>query len=265
MVPIINVIIDEASQIEVGQYVPLFKTFGKTLRKMCFVGDDKQLPPHGQDDLQNLQSIFEVDHLRESLTFLDTQYRMPPQIGDFISEQVYDGDLLSHSGHVVPSSAIACRFVDVNGSEQLDQDGKSLLNRKEVKAITRLAHHLQEENKSFRIITPYDAQRGALEEALRDEDLNWEDKCFNVDSFQGNEDHVIIISVVRSKALGFLSSMRRTNVMLTRCQRAMYIVSSRAFLEGKGADSLVGRMAAELGNRPGAWLTHEDLEAGKFE
>jgi hypothetical protein len=42
MVPIINVIIDEASQIEVGQYVPLFKTFGKTLRKMCFVGDDKQ-------------------------------------------------------------------------------------------------------------------------------------------------------------------------------------------------------------------------------
>ncbi|KAH9994876.1 AAA domain-containing protein, partial [Russula vinacea] len=115
------------------------------------------------------------------------------------------------------------------------------------------------------IITPYDAQRGALEEALRDEDLKWEDKVFNVDSFQGNEDHIIIISVVRTKALGFLSSLRRTNVMLTRCQRAMYIVSSRAFLEGKGADSLVGRMAAELGKRPGAWLTHEDLESGRFE
>ena len=41
-VPIENVIIDEASQIEVGQYVPLFKTFGKSLRKICFVGDDKQ-------------------------------------------------------------------------------------------------------------------------------------------------------------------------------------------------------------------------------
>jgi hypothetical protein len=59
--------------------------------------------------------------------------------------------------------------------------------------------------------------------------------------------------------------MRRTNVMLTRCQHAMYIVSSRAFLEGKGADSLVGKMAAELGARPGAWLTSEDLENGKFE
>ena len=55
------------------------------------------------------------------------------------------------------------------------------------------------------------------------------------------------------------------NVMLTRCQHAMYIVSSRAFLEGKGADSLVGKMAAELGQRPGAWLTYDDLEDGKFE
>ncbi len=81
----------------------------------------------------------------------------------------------------------------------------------------------------------------------------------------GNEDHVIIVSVVRSKALGFLSSMRRTNVMLSRCQLAMYIVSSQAFLEGKGADSLVGKMAAELGKRPNAWLTQKDLEDGKFE
>jgi hypothetical protein len=31
------------------------------------------VPPHGQDDLGNLKSIFELDHLRESLSFLDTQ------------------------------------------------------------------------------------------------------------------------------------------------------------------------------------------------
>jgi len=81
----------------------------------------------------------------------------------------------------------------------------------------------------------------------------------------GNEDHVIIISVVRSKGLGFLTSTRRTNVMLSRCQRRMYVVSSRAFLEGKGSNSLVGKMAAELGSRPGAWLTQKDLEDGKIE
>ncbi|KAH9959578.1 P-loop containing nucleoside triphosphate hydrolase protein [Russula dissimulans] len=184
-VPIIKVIIDEASQIEVGQYVPLFKTFGKTLRKICFIGDDKQLPPHGQDDLGNLQSIFELDHLRDTLSFLNTQYRMPPQIGNFISEHVYDGKLKSNPSHVIPSSVVACRFVDVNGSEQLDSDGKSSFNQKEVEAIVLLARHLQEENTSYRIITPYDAQRNKLERALEDEDLKWQDKCFNVDSFQG--------------------------------------------------------------------------------
>ena len=162
-----------------------------------------------------------------------------------------------------------------------------LQNQKEVDAIVPLARHLQDENIPYRIITPYDAQRSALENALRDEDINWHDKCFNVDSFQGqyplpqnapivahiintreqtgNEDHFIIISVVRSKELGFLKSTCRSNVMLTRCQRGMYIVSSRAFLEGKGADSLVGKMATELGSRPGAWLTQKDLEEGKFE
>jgi hypothetical protein len=45
----------------------------------------------------------------------------------------------------------------------------------------------------------------------------------------------------------------------------MYIVSSKAFLEGKGANSLIGKMAAELGSRPGAWLTHKDFEDGTFE
>jgi len=249
----------------VGQYLPLIKSFGKTLRKVCFIGDDKQLPPHGQEDLSNLQSIFELDHLKESLKFLDTQYRMPPQIGDFISEHVYEGKLKSNPKHVVPSSVVACRFVDVNGSERLDADGKSFFNQKEIDVILPLALHLQDEGIPYRIITPYDAQRGRLENALKNEDLDWHDKCFNVDSFQGNEDHVIIISVVRSKEVGFLRNMRRTNVMLTRCQRSMYIVSSRNFLEGKGADSLVGKMAAELGKKSGAWLTHKDIEDRKFE
>ncbi|KAI0264462.1 P-loop containing nucleoside triphosphate hydrolase protein [Gloeopeniophorella convolvens] len=234
LVPISNVVIDEASQIEIGQYVPLFKSFGHSLRKMCFIGDDRQ-------------------------------YRMPPQIGEFISKEVYEGKLNSYPQHPVKAATTACHFVDVPGLEKLDSNGKSYLNDEEVAAAMLLARHLEEEGTPYRLITPYDAQRSALEHALQDAELDWHDKCFNVDSFQGNEDHVIVISVVRTKALGFLSSVRRTNVMLTRCQRGMYILSSRAFLAGKGADSLVGKMAAELGTRPGAWLTRADLEAAKFE
>ena len=61
-----------------------------------------------------------------------------------------------------------------------------LQNKKEVEAIVPLARYLQDMGKSYRIITPYDAQRSELERALQDEDLNWHDKCFNVDSFQGH-------------------------------------------------------------------------------
>jgi len=67
----------------------------------------------------------------------------------------------------------------------LDADARIFQNQKEIEAIVLLAKHLQDENVSYRIITPYDAQRGALEQALKEEDLNWKDKCFNVDSFQG--------------------------------------------------------------------------------
>jgi superfamily I DNA and/or RNA helicase len=45
---------------------------------------------------------------------------------------------------------------------------------------------LQAKNKRFRIITPYDAQRSMIEEYLKHNELDWEDKCFNVDSFQGS-------------------------------------------------------------------------------
>ena len=42
IVPVETVIIDEASQIEVGDYLPIFARYNGTLRKMIFIGDDKQ-------------------------------------------------------------------------------------------------------------------------------------------------------------------------------------------------------------------------------
>jgi superfamily I DNA and/or RNA helicase len=59
-------------------------------------------------------------------------------------------------------------------------------NTQEVRVIVRLARRYTAQKKSFRIITPYDAQRSAIEKALKTEKVHWEDKCFNVDSFQGN-------------------------------------------------------------------------------
>ncbi|KIJ66999.1 hypothetical protein HYDPIDRAFT_85399 [Hydnomerulius pinastri MD-312] len=184
--PIRTVVIDEASQIEIGDYIPLFSSF-PTIRKVTFIGDNMQLPPHGQEDIKELQSIFEVDHLTkgDQVIFLDTQYRMPPQIGDFISQTVYSSKLQSNDYHPLANSeALLCHFVNVPGAQV--QQGTSWKNLEECKAILKLASIFQAQEKNFRIITPYDAQRTIIEDGLKEAELEWGDKCFNVDSFQGN-------------------------------------------------------------------------------
>ena len=75
--------------------------------------------------------------------------------------------------------------------------------------------------------------------------------------FLGNEDDYIIISVVRSRSTGFLNNLRRTNVMLTRCKKGMFIFSSQKFLTGPGAETLVGTMLKKMGN---SWISDSDLE-----
>ncbi|KAG2071019.1 P-loop containing nucleoside triphosphate hydrolase protein [Suillus decipiens] len=115
-VPVQTVIFDEASQIEVGDYLPLLQRFQHSLQKMVFIGDDKQMAPFGQDHVGKLQSIFEFPHLRKRAHFLNTQYRMPLVIGSFISRHVYDQKLIT--AHDINSKA-ACYFLDVKmGQEQ---------------------------------------------------------------------------------------------------------------------------------------------------
>ena len=42
IVPVQTVIVDEASQIEVGDYLPVLGKYKQSLRKIVFIGDDKQ-------------------------------------------------------------------------------------------------------------------------------------------------------------------------------------------------------------------------------
>jgi len=58
-------------------------------------------------------------------------------------------------------------------------------NESEAAVIIHLARLYAEQGKQYRVITPYDAQRTLIEKQLKLAKLPWEDKCFNVDSFQG--------------------------------------------------------------------------------
>ncbi|TCD70196.1 hypothetical protein EIP91_004376 [Steccherinum ochraceum] len=253
LVPLEIVMVDEASQIEMGDLLPLLHKFGDGIQKLAFIGDNKQLAPYGSEDIKDLCSIFEVKHLSQKAVFLNTQYRMPEPIGDFISRKVYGGRLSTQ--HDIKNRN-CLKFIDVGGQEA--SEGTSFQNTKEVDAVIHVVRKFVKEEKSFRVITPYDAQRALLEKSLRSQGLPWQDKCFCVDSFQGNEDDHIIISVVRTAKTGFLRNIRRSNVMLSRCRKSMTICTKRSYLSSSQTkDTLLGELAAEFG--PSAWMSWGDL------
>lgn len=68
---------------------------------------------------------------------------------------------------------------------------------------------------------------------------------------------------MRTNDLGFLEDLRRTNVMLTRCKECLFVISSWDFLiNGPGAHSLVGKMAANMGDE--SWISLQDIEEENF-
>lgn len=58
-------------------------------------------------------------------------------------------------------------------------------NPQETQTILKMAAKLEEDQESFKIITPYVGQKTMLEDALKNAGLAYQNKCFAVDSFQG--------------------------------------------------------------------------------
>lgn len=81
----------------------------------------------------------------------------------------------------------------------------------------------------------------------------------------GHEAPYIIVSGVRTNGPGFLKSLHRLNVMLTRCQQGMVIVSQRAFLHSGGKKTLVGKLAEHWEKKVGekaAWADAMQVAEG---
>ncbi|KAJ3839482.1 P-loop containing nucleoside triphosphate hydrolase protein [Lentinula raphanica] len=180
IVPLERLVIDEASQINVFEYMTIFHHFRQCLGKVCFFGDPKQLPPFGKENAETLESIFDIRHLKSSSYLLDVQYRMPVPLGTFISSKVY-GSKLKSSHKIVQHSCV--RFVDTPRAGREEKRGTSWINKAEISVIVNLVRNYYQKM-DFCIITPYDSQRAEIEKRLKAEELPWE-KVFNVDSFQG--------------------------------------------------------------------------------
>lgn len=237
--PIKTLVIDEASQIAIGDYIPPLRSY-PTITKICMIGDDKQckffwplfttflwltvplpVPPYGADEDDTIQSVFEVTHLRDSAVFLSIQCRCAyfvevkcfksnklvqtachlslERLFQMLCMKANSSPTLTTQFHLLKQVAGLSTVLKTPGRCSMRPVGMSVLpyfayyfwlkiknqNPVERAAVLKIAEKLQAENKEYCIITPYDAQRSFLENDLKSSGLIWEDKCFNVDSFQG--------------------------------------------------------------------------------
>ena len=95
---------------------------------------------------------------------------------------------------------------------------------------------------SIAVITFYTAQVSCIENELkRVSGINRPIPVLTVDSFQGSEADIIIVSFVRSNLgnrVGFLQDFRRLNVALTRAKHLLVLFGSSRVLTDCGVENL---------------------------
>lgn len=268
------VIADEAGQIQVMDLlVPLVRA-----KRAVLVGDDRQLPPVVDEEVARQIDSEDVEQrawLATSLferlfnettpdshkSMLDTQYRMPRIIADFISQQFYDNKY--RTGKDVPFADPFFRspivFIDTqyekNRSEQpaIEPEGnRGYINYLEARLIADVVVAYQSHGDEWGVIVPYKKQAERIQAELKRRrsglpETLLKDWVATVDSFQGKERSVIIFGFTRSNThgrIGFLSELRRLNVSLTRAKQQLVLIGNAAALTQSTDDPFAEFMKA---------------------
>ncbi len=216
---------------------PLAWTVFAMAENIVLAGDHLQLPPTVLSREAAAKgynkSILEVAIDKAANVYLlDTQYRMRPAIAGFSSNYFYGGllrtaaNLVNHGVHIT--------FIDTAGSgydELQGPDGMSLQNIGELEIAAKLLVTELPATAATAFISPYSGQVAAAKEKLPASV-----RSSTIDSFQGQEQENIIVSLVRSNAdgiIGFLKDYRRMNVAITRAKERLYVIGDSATI---GAD-----------------------------
>jgi superfamily I DNA and/or RNA helicase len=254
------VIIDEAGQ----AIEPAIWSVAHFAKKLVVAGDDLQLPPTVKsmeaEKLGLAKSVLEIAaEINYPRHLLNIQYRMNERIMGFSDFEFYDGLLSAHASvaHKTlendPFEPV--EFIDTAGcgyEELKDVESGAIRNQGEVTVIQQVLKSLHAKKHSIGVVTPYRAQLHLIQEELSD----MTEYANTVDSFQGQERDIIIISLVRSNErgeIGFLKDYRRMNVAMTRARLKLIMIGDSATL---GQDAFYGRFleyVERVGSYRSAW------------
>ncbi|XP_056361115.1 probable helicase senataxin isoform X2 [Oenanthe melanoleuca] len=278
--PFSCVIVDEAGQsCEVETLIPLIHRCNKLVlvgdpKQLPPTVKSVKAQQYGYDQslMARLQRHLEEQVQRNMLhslpvVQLTVQYRMHPDICLFPSNYVY-GRTLKTAKSVEENRCSSewpfqpyLIFDVADGREERDNDSYS--NPREVKLVMELIRTIKEKRKDLGlrrigIITPYSAQKKKIQEQLDSVfKNNSPGEVDTVDAFQGREKDCIIVSCVRANSsegstlayvqasstkgsIGFLASLQRLNVTITRARFSLFILGRlQTLMEDKNWNHLI--------------------------
>ncbi|XP_077045415.1 putative helicase senataxin isoform X2 [Agelaius phoeniceus] len=270
--PFSCVIVDEAGQsCEVETLIPLIHRCNKLVlvgdpKQLPPTVKSVKAQQYGYDQslMARLQKHLEEQVQRNMLhslpvVQLTVQYRMHPDICLFPSNYVYGRTL--KTAKAIEENRCSSEwpfqpyliFDVADGREERDNDSYS--NPREVKLVMELIRTIKEKRKDLGlrrigIITPYSAQKKKIQEQLDSAfKNNSPGEVDTVDAFQGREKDCIIVSCVRANSsegsapprlqasstkgsIGFLASLQRLNVTITRARFSLFILGRLQTLMG---------------------------------
>lgn len=265
-------IIEEAAE---TMEAPVISACVPSLEHLILVGDHKQLRPQcAVKDLQHPPfslnvSLFErlVNNNLE-YTMLKRQRRMIPEIRRIL-KPIYGKEIVDHPSMAdvtirppVPGLGGCNSFFYTHSWPEGMDEQMSCMNHMEADMIVGFFKYLLNNaitEAEITILTFYHGQRKLLLRKLREHPELGRSKIYKVvtvDSYQGEENDIVLLSIVRSNdigKIGFLDVENRVCVALSRAKRGFFIFGNGELLcsESKLWSKVITIMAGKSGEVPG--------------
>lgn len=210
-----------------------------------------------------------------------TQYRMAPPIGDLVSKTFYDRKLLNGERaipdvyqHAPEALCSVVTWLDTanlgHRAHHLEDRGTSIYNRCEADEIisvlkqvseneefvAQLSKLVNKDEAAIGVICMYAEQKRLLRQKFNQE--IWSEgfkdivKIDTVDSYQGKENRIIILSLTRSDkqhSPGFLRAPNRINVAMSRAMDRLLIVGNADIWKGNNKELPLGSVVSYMAER----------------
>ena len=240
------IIVEEAAEVFESHIVT---SLSPSVQHLILIGDHKQLRPKPnhyelEKNYNFAISLFErlINNNFPHVT-LESQYRMRPEIASLICPAIYKK--LKNAERVKnykPVKGVNSNLFFINHcyleDSNRDGDQKSHSNVHEADYLVALCQYFLKQGydqSQITLLTMYRGQLLALKQRMKRKDFEGI-RVAAVDDFQGEENDIILLSLVRSNSdgsIGFLNIENRICVSLSRARMGFYVIGNFSILESK--------------------------------